>query len=64
MQRNAVMLPAGAVTVVGSLWLHVLQIILLLQREDFIFAFIQMFEASAQQLIVCRRTNENKLCHQ
>lgn len=40
MQKNAVMLPAGAVTVVGSLWLHVLQIILLLQRGDFIFAFI------------------------
>ena len=53
-QKMLLMLPAGAVTVVGSLWLHVEQIVLLLQSLDFVFAVIQMFEASTQELIVCR----------
>ena len=59
--ENAVMLPAGAITVVGKLRLHVLQIILLLQRSDFVRTSVQMFEAFTQALIVCRRQNKHRL---
>lgn len=56
------MLPVGAVTVVGGLRLIVLQIIVLLRRTDFVSALIQMFEAAAQESIVCSQ-NKHSLSH-
>lgn len=57
------MLPAHAVTVVGGLCLVVLKTILPFQGTDFVSTFIQMFEAFARELVVCKSHNKHRLSH-
>lgn len=58
------MLPAHAGTVVGGLCLVVLKTILLFQGTDFVSTFIQMFEAFAWELVVCKSQNKHRLSHE
>lgn len=53
------MLPAGAITVIGSPGLHVLEAIFLLKRRDFEFTVVQMFEAFTQEQVICRSQKQN-----
>lgn len=51
------MLPAGAVTVIDGLRLHVLEAFFFFQRRDFEFTVVQMFEAFTQELAIYRSKN-------